>query len=156
MKRLLTVLLFTAAALAAQASASTGSAGKKATAPKAAAKATAAKPPAKPRATLAQPLTIPKDAVENANGSYTWTDKQGKKWTFVKTPFGVSKTEADAVPVASASMPGVKAFDAGDKIRFEASTPFGTSKWEKNKADLTDEERALVNSQIASPNAKQE
>ncbi len=37
------------------------------------------------------PLTIPKDAVSNPDGTWSWTDKQGKKWIYAKTPFGVSR-----------------------------------------------------------------
>ena len=43
----------------------------------------------------------------------------------------------------------------GDKIRFERPSPFGVVKWEKSKADLTDEERRLVDSQLNSQSASQ-
>jgi hypothetical protein len=156
MKKALTVLLFTAAALAAQASASTGATTPKAQpAAKTATKAAKKAAPAKPAATKAQPLVIPKGAIANSDGSYSWTDKQGKKWTFVKTPFGISRTETTAAPAASASLTGVKVFDTGDKVRFEMPTPFGVSKWEKNKTDLTDDERNAVNTQL-NQNARQE
>jgi hypothetical protein len=39
-----------------------------------------------------QAQTIPKDATANADGTYSWTDKQGKTWTYAQTPFGVSRT----------------------------------------------------------------
>ena len=146
MKNAFAVLLLTAATLAAQASASTGS-----SAPKAAKKSTAAS-----KATTPQPVTIPADATANADGTFSWTDKQGKKWTFVKTPFGVIRSEAIPAPTASASLAGVKAFDEGDKIRFEQPSPFGVIKWEKKKTEMTDEERDLVAKQAASQNAKQD
>ena len=38
-------------------------------------------------------VTIPKDAVQNADGSYSYTDKQGKKWLYRNTPFGVARSE---------------------------------------------------------------
>ena len=41
----------------------------------------------------------------------------------------------------------IKTTDAGDTVKFERQTPFGVSKWEKKKSDLTDEERKLVDSQ---------
>lgn len=102
----------------------------------------------KPAAPTVKPLVIPKDATPNADGTYSWADKAGKKWIFAKTPFGISRIEdvasfASAVPVGQF----VKAFEVGDKIRFERQSPFGTNKWEKNKADLTDEERAIVAAQ---------
>ena len=146
MRNAIVILLLTAAGLAAQASASTGP-----SAPKAAKKATAAT-----KATTPQPLTIPADAVANADGTFAWTDKQGKKWTYVKTPFGVMRSEVTPAPTASASLAGVKAFDEGDKVRFEQPSPFGVIKWEKKKTEMTDEERDLVTKQAASQNAKQE
>jgi hypothetical protein len=146
MKKALVVLLATAAGLAAQASGTTGSTAPK-TRTKAATKSTAAP----------QPLTIPADAVKNAEGSYNWTDKQGKKWIYVNSPFGVIRSEAQATSAPTASsLDGVKAFDEGDKVRFEKASPFGPIKWEKNKTDLNDDERGIVNSQTASQNAKQD
>ena len=131
------VLLFAAALIAAQAPGGTGSTRRKATIKTVA------------KTTSAQPLTIPPDAMANPNGSYSWTDKQGKRWIFVKTPFGVMKNEAVSSPSDSTALTGVKAYADGDKVRFERATPFGPMKWEKNKADLTDEERALLPGQSA-------
>jgi hypothetical protein len=127
-------------ALAAQAPAGTG-----ATGPKAVKKSTASSQSSK----APQPVTIPADAKANPDGSYAWTDKQGKKWTYVQTPFGVVRSETPADSATPSSLAGAKAFDAGDKVRFEKPSPFGVVKWEKNKADLTDEERRLVDSQKA-------
>jgi 3-phosphoglycerate kinase len=151
MKNALAILLVTAAALAAQASASTG-----ATASKSARKPVAAKAAKKVTSSPQHPVVIPKDAVANSDGSYTWKDKQGKSWLFVKTPFGVMKSQAGDASASSTStaMAGVKAFDEGDKVRFERPSPFGPMKWEKNKSELTEEERAVVSSQAASQNAK--
>jgi hypothetical protein len=51
-------------------------------------------------------LTIPTDATANANGTYSWTDKQGKKWTYINTPFGVSRTpDADQPQPKKAARP---------------------------------------------------
>lgn len=47
-------------------------------------------------------LTIPSGAVANSDGTWSYTDKQGKSWTYAKTPFGVSRAPATAaakVPV---------------------------------------------------------
>jgi hypothetical protein len=146
MRNAFAVLILTAAGLAAQASASTVP-----SAPKAAKKATAASKAATP-----QSVTIPDDAVANADGTFSWTDKEGKKWTYAKTPFGVMRSEVTPAPAASPSLTGVKAFDEGDKFRFEKPSPFGTVTWEKKKTDLTDDERDLVTRQAAGQNAKQE
>src|ERR1039458_9646800 len=40
---------------------------------------------------------IPKGAVETTPGFYRWTDKDGKVWTYRRTPFGVSRWPADSV-----------------------------------------------------------
>ena len=104
------------------------------------------KAPAAKSTNAPQPVTITKDAVANNNGTYAWTDKEGKKWIFVNTPFGVMKSAAND-DSGQPSLDGVKAFDAGDKVRFEKASPFGPVKWEKNKSDLTDAERSLLASQ---------
>jgi hypothetical protein len=149
MRNVFAVLVMTAASLSAQASASTGT-----TAPKATKKPVAAK---KATTSVAKPVIIPTDAVANGDGTYTWKDKQGRSWIFVKTPFGVMKNETSAIPAtASASMTGVKAFDDGDKVRFERPSPFGPIKWEKNKTELTDDERSVISSQASDQTAKQE
>ena len=122
------------------------------TAPKKSASKAAAKAPAKPAPPVAKQLEIPKDATPNPDGTYSWADKAGKKWIFSKTPFGVSKVEDSGAPSAFASAPAgqfTKAVEEGDKVKFERQSPFGTSKWEKNKADLTDEERAILAAQQA-------
>jgi hypothetical protein len=41
-------------------------------------------------------LTIPKDAVANADGTWSYTDKQGKRWTYSNTPLGVMREPAGA------------------------------------------------------------
>ncbi len=110
---------------------------------------TAAKTTAKP-APAAKPLVIPKDATPNPDGSYSWADKAGKKWIFSKTPFGISRVADTGERATLASAPAsqdVKATEVGDKILFERPSPFGTSKWEKNKADLTDADRAILAAQ---------
>lgn len=106
--------------------------------------------PAKPAPP--QALTIPKDAVKNENGTYSYTDKQGKKWLYRDTPFGVIRTPgpesgADAQPNPKPATPATKVIDKGDTVQFERSSPFGVTKWEKKKSDLTDEERKMVDAQ---------
>ncbi len=145
MKNALVILAITAATLAGQAQPGTGT-----TKAKPAARTTA-------KATAPQPLTIPADALPAGNSSYTWTDKQGQRWVFAKTPFGVMKSEAADIPSdSSASLVGVKATDAGDKVLFEHATPFGPVKWEKNKADLNEDERKLLATQASAQNPKQD
>jgi hypothetical protein len=146
MKNVCLILLLTSAGLAAQASARTGPTAHKAT----------KKAPAASKAATIQPVTIPADATANGDGTFSWTDKQGKKWTYAKTPFGVMRSEVRTAPEDAPSLADVKAFDEGDKVRFEKQSPFGIVKWEKNKADLTAGERDLLTKQAASQTAKQE
>jgi hypothetical protein len=110
--------------------------------------------------TIAQPLTIPSDAVAKPDGSYSYTDKAGKKWIYNKTPFGVSKIQdvGEGAPNAFVTTPKeqlIKTTDAGDTVKFERQTPFGVTKWEKKKSDLTDEERRIFESQQPKPPAAQ-
>jgi hypothetical protein len=112
-------------------------------APKAAAKAA-------PR--VITPMPIPADAVLAADGDYHFTDPQGKKWIYRKTPFGVTRLE-DTPQLTSTRAPdpsgaGIKATEDGDMVRFERKGPFGIWRWEKKKSELDEGEKAaLANSQ---------
>jgi len=105
-----------------------------------------------------QATTIPKDAVPNPDGiSYVYTDKEGKKWVYAKTPFGVTRSPASDTPVSAPDLSTTKAIDKGDTVRFERPGPFGTLSWEKKKADLTDDERHILEAQkLGAQNAKTE
>jgi hypothetical protein len=120
--------------------------------PKKSAKKKITKTDAPPAAKTAQPLTIPKDAVLNANGSYSWTDKSGQKWLYNKTPFGVSKIQdtTGSAPSGFAAVPQsqiVKTTDNGDTVKFTKQSPFGATTWEKKKSEMTDEERSIFQTQ---------
>jgi hypothetical protein len=102
----------------------------------------------KKKAPAPQALTIPKDAVPNSDGlSYVWTDKQGQKWVYVKTPFGITRSPASEPTAGAPDLRLTKAIDKGDTVRFERPGPFGTISWEKKKSDLTDDERHLLDAQ---------
>jgi|GEM_PF-2103860 len=142
MKTLLT--FFAAATLTMAATADTA-----ATAPAKTSAATATtKAAAKP---AYQPLTVPKEAVANGNGGFDYTDAAGKKWVYTNTPFGVTRAAATDSGVAGGGL-SARATDLGDTVRFEQSTPFGSRSWTRKKAELTDDERRIVESQAA-PNA---
>jgi hypothetical protein len=113
-------------------------------------KAVASKKPSGP---VAQPLTLPADAVQNPDGTYAYTDKAGKKWTYSKTPFGVMRSEdsGNAAATAAPSQSWNKVTDNGDTVTFERETPFGPIKTEKKKSELTEEERSTVERQTAKP-----
>jgi hypothetical protein len=94
--------------------------------------------------TAAQPVAIPADAVETTPGTFAYTDPQGKKWLYRKTPFGVAKVEDKEAPAPAAAAPQpakVKATEEGDTIHFERPGPFGVYKWNRKKAELSDDER---------------
>ena len=102
-----------------------------------------------------QALTIPKDAVPNPDGlSYLWTDKQGKRWVYAKTPFGITRFPASDAAASAPDLSMTKAIDKGDSVRFERPTPFGPMSWEKKKSDLTDDERHLLDAQTAKTEQK--
>lgn len=94
-------------------------------------------------------LTVPKDAVKNADGTWSYTDKKGRKWVYVNTPFGIMKTDVTDAESQPAPTPNsaTKVIDKGDTVRFEQPGPFGPIAWEKKKSDLTDQERQMVDAQ---------
>ena len=124
---------------------------------------------AEPRTSVSGKLTVPKGAVESEPGTFHYTDAQGKKWIYRQTPFGVARlhdaADSDAPGSKDASQPqgglyrkpapapdlgaGTKATADGDTIRFERPGPFGVYRWEKNKSDLSEMERAVWNRQLA-------
>jgi len=154
--RLIAALTFCAAACFAQSTASTDAPPAKKKTVKTAKVTTAPKPAPAP---VAQPLTIPKDATQNPDGTYAYTDKAGKKWTYSRTPFGVSKIQdMSGAKMGSAFVTTPKeqlihATDNGDTVKFDRQTPFGTTHWEKKKSELNDEERSIYESQTAQPAA---
>jgi hypothetical protein len=91
-------------------------------------------------------LTLPAGAKQVELGTYTFTDAQGKKWIYRKTPFGLARLEdkpaASSAPAAAASGDGIVAKEDGDTIRFERPGPFGTYRWQKKKSELADDEKA--------------
>lgn len=100
---------------------------------------TATRPATKPAAKPAPKIEVPKDAIKNDDGSYAWTDPQGKKWTFISGPFGVTKTPAGAsataktpggLPTGATRNPdGTYSYTDKDGAQWSyAMTPFGLSK----------------------------
>jgi hypothetical protein len=115
----------------------------------------AADPPAKkipaPAAAVKDstgPGQIPAAAVESEPGSFHYTDAQGKKWIYRKTPFGVARWQDDSAAEAARKAEPSKSFDNvtatadGDTIRFERPGPFGTYRWTKQKSELNEMEQA--------------
>lgn len=88
--------------------------------------------------------TIPKDATPLPDGSFRYVDKDGKKWIYRNTPFGVSKAEErPPLPVAKIEDDPTKSEDLGDSVRFTRPTPFGPKVWTSKKADLDSYEKTI-------------
>lgn len=99
-----------------------------------------------------KPMAIPAGAVQGPDGDHHYTDPQGKKWIYRKTPFGVARLEdvperaaaQAAAQAAAVSAAFIKATEDGDKVRFERLGPFGVWKWEKKKSELDETEKAAL------------
>ena len=91
---------------------------------------------------------VPAGAVEREPGRFFYTDKEGKKWIFVRTPFGYSRLEdkpgASSPAEPTVPLANVKVTESGDTVSFERPSSFGVTKWQKKKADLTDDEKAAL------------
>ena len=107
----------------------------------------AAAAPAKAKTNVSAPPEIPAAAVETETGTYKYTDPQGRKWIYRKTPFGISRLEDKPPSEAGGAGPvdrlaNAKAIEDGDSVRFEVPTPFGVHKWQKKKSELDEMEQA--------------
>jgi hypothetical protein len=97
-------------------------------------------------------VEIPQGAVERDPGRFFYTDSDGKKWIFVRTPFGISKMEdkpSDAPALVAPTktvdpFAAVKITVSGDVVNFERPTAFGVSKWKKKLSELDDQEKAAL------------
>lgn len=95
---------------------------------------------------------IPKGAVESERGTFHYTDAHGKKWIYRQTPFGIARFQEGANERPAPALDpnaGTKATADGDTIRFERPSPFGVYRWEKNKSELNEMERAVWERQSA-------
>jgi len=72
---------------------------------------------------------------------------------FFNTPFGVVKNTSDRCSTVSERNDRSKyqVIDKGNTVRFERSTPFGKSGYERTKSELNDEERRLYEASKAKP-----
>jgi hypothetical protein len=103
-----------------------------------------AKLAARPAAPPVKPLEIPAGAVETVPGSYRWTDKEGTVWIYRRTPFGIQRYDEKYESVANPkpNVDAIKVTEDGETLRFERTGPFGVQRWQRNKSELTDVERA--------------
>lgn len=101
----------------------------------------AEKKPKQQKAAASGPMVIPPDALQTPDGSFSYTDKDGKKWLYRRTPFGVSKVEDKPVVADATEDKLTTAVEKGDTIQFERPGPFGATKWEKKKTELNEDEK---------------
>ena len=152
MKSIIIFLTFTAA-LAAQDQTTTPPAKTTTAKKKTAAKKTTEAPPS-------PFLTVPAGATQNPDGTYNYTDKDGKKWNYWKSPFGVMRSEIKpTTPTADGKTPSTLQYtsttDKGYTVRFERQTPFGPMGYDRKKSEMSDEERSLFELQHPESKAKQ-
>jgi hypothetical protein len=100
----------------------------------------------KPRPTPPE-LALPAGAVQTDANTYTYTDEQGKKWTYRRTPFGLARLEARETSAADREnlkkdSALIQAFADGDFVRFERPGPFGVYRWKQKKTELSPVEQA--------------
>ncbi|MEP7362883.1 MAG: hypothetical protein ABI972_06475 [Acidobacteriota bacterium] len=86
---------------------------------------------------------LPEGAVQVDRNTWRAKDKDGKIWMYRRTPFGLSKYEADEQPAEDA-VTDLVAVDKGDSVEFQRKTPFGVSKWTKKKDELDANEAAAL------------
>ena len=118
-------------------------------------------PPKAKAADAAKSMTIPAEAVQTPDGDFHYTDPQGKKWIYRKTPFGVARLEdkaEDTQPKAAEPDPGagIKVTEDGDTVRFERKGPFGLWKWEKKRSELDEAEKSALQNSRAEKTSKQD
>ena len=105
---------------------------------------------------------IPARAVQGADGAYHFTDSQGRQWLYRKTPFGIARWQDKPENSAALAAENAKRYEAvsatedGDTIHFERRGPFGTSRWDRKKADLDEVEKTIWNREQSRTAAKQD
>ncbi len=105
-----------------------------------------------PSPAKAREITVPAGAVEVEPYTYRYTDPDGKKWLYRKTPFGVMRMEDKPVSAEAAKkaqdekdrlIQSTSAVEDGDSVRFTRQTPFGRSEWRRTKTQLNEVEQAV-------------
>ena len=115
---------------------------------------------AKPKA-ASSPSALPPGAVQTAAQTWSYTDPQGKKWTYRQTPFGMARfeehdTSAAAAEIERKQVEQTRAFEDGDSIRFERPGPFGVYSWKQKKTELNSLERTVWDREHGrQPNARE-
>src|ERR1035438_9029659 len=97
-------------------------------------------------------LAIPAGAVVVESNLSRHTHAQGKTWIYRRTPFGITRAEAQSVaPARPEAWDNTRAWDDGDAVRFERPGPFGVYRWRTKKSELDAAEQAFWARQQAGP-----
>jgi hypothetical protein len=89
----------------------------------------------------------PAGAVKVDDNFYRFTDAKGKKWVYRKTPFGWAKMEETpetAAPAPRQSEAEIRVLSDGEVVKFEKSSPFGASRWERKIDELSADEKTAL------------
>lgn len=94
------------------------------------------------------PATPPAEAQKIDSVTFHWKDAKGDVWVYKKTPFGWSKMREKELasyqrPEEKQLLMGVVEV-RGDTVTFEKATPFSSSRWTKQKSELTADERTAL------------
>ena len=73
--------------------------------------------------------------------------KDGKVTVEKETPFGTARYEEKPGGAGAEPPANIQAYEEGDTVRFESRTPFGVSKWTKQKSELNEDEQAALERQ---------
>jgi hypothetical protein len=94
-------------------------------------------------ALAASALAQPKTESKSDNG-----DKNESSETTLSTPFGKAKIDRSKLskpaPKPTKIRPDLVVEMAGDSFKFSKKTPFGTNAWTRTEAELSTQERAIV------------
>jgi hypothetical protein len=102
---------------------------------------------AKPATKKAEAVTLPTGAKKTGEGTWDFTDADGKQWVFKQMPFGLTRmSKADLDARTNTALPdGMSvAPDAAGAYKFTRRTPFGAVTYVKKADDLSETERAVV------------
>ncbi len=84
------------------------------------------------------------------------TDKDGKTYVLRSTPFGTVKVEDKPKDPKEDEPPErMRAYEDGDNIRFESTTPFGVARWVRKKTELNETEKAVWERELRNKAAKE-
>ncbi len=101
--------------------------------------------PAERAGASAKPLDIPAGAQQIEPNTWRYTDKEGRRWVYRQTPFGLVRYPEPVAPATEPQLPassGIRAWDEGSRIRFERPGPFGVYRWYRAKTEpLSPEEQ---------------